>query len=93
MLSYTLGVQLADDTVHEVVADARDFRAWERRNDKPAIGTGLSVTMLTELAFSAGVRAGFWPDDLDAFDASCVGIEVMNREQPRPTKPGRGAAS
>lgn len=93
MLRYNLGVDLEDGEHHDVVADARDLRAWERTNDRTALGEKVSVSFLTDIAYTAGVRAGLWNSTREAFETRCISIEVNGNSEETPTRRGRGRRS
>jgi hypothetical protein len=93
-LRYVLDVTVdGRDEPVRVVADGREIRAWEARDQVSALHTELSLSVLTWMAWRAGQRTGAlaeWPT-WEAFDAVCSGVAIGEEPGPTPAPDTPGA--
>lgn len=86
--------EMDDGTTYEVVADARDIRAWEAEYGLSYMATPLSFTEVAQVAYIAARRTGAIGDKYPSykdFDAHCVearGKPAQDRLFADPTRPG-----
>lgn len=73
----------------ELAAESRDIYVWEKTSKGKAFGDSMrsgSVVDLTEIAYYAARRQGFFVGTLTEF-ASSHDIEGVEEEEPDPTQP------
>lgn len=95
-MTVTLDVKGAE-TTEKVVADGRDFRAYEAEFETSFFGQ-TTYLQLTQIAFVALRRQKRFRGTWDDFNAQCIELEeqpsdVGEVDPERPTQPDRGDGS
>ena len=79
-----------DGTPYEVGAESRDIYVWEKTNRGKAFGESMrtgSVVDLTEIAYYASRRQGYFTGTLNEFTTTHDIENAEDEEEPDPTQP------
>ena len=92
-LRQTLEVELEDGSTQVVEVDARDFRKWEAWRGESMIGSSTTISRLTEWAYVAGTRHGYWNGTYEDWEPTCVDVGMVNASTADPTKKDRSGGN